>query len=272
MSPSFSLCTRPRAAVKDFKSLGKTYKLPCMGDCSLLSLPTRLQREMCFFSPVTVFINTAVLKLFYPFPSFLLSLRRVLTLAHTHNKGCRWSNRRKALVIREGIQNHRIMLNKRVSFDSSKEGPGPKSDQAARDHIQLTSKQTHRQIFHRNMQKLKPLIWYVDQGLKGDRPLSPILSAVLLLCTASYFLPLLNWVLLNTISAVIFPCFMATIPCSSWQLPRQHPSSLQTRVPSALPPGITMALATSDWILKRPNQLPLTAASSLMEERRIKGC
>lgn len=160
----------PWAAVRDFKSLGKTHKLPCTGDCYSAFSPdqtARCQEDICPFSPVTVFINTAVFNLFYPVSSFLLSLRYVLTHVHTH----RIQDVDRAIAERsqpqeEVYKNHRIMSHRRVQSSSPKEGPSPKSDQAAGDHVQSTSEYPHGQIFHRIMQELKLLSWDMDQGWK----------------------------------------------------------------------------------------------------------
>lgn len=85
---------------------------------------------------------------------------------HTHKTGGRWRNNRKVSAMRRGIPNHRIKSKGRVQSGSSKERPSPKSDQAARDHSQLTSEYPHGQIFHSIMQELKLLTWDMDQGWK----------------------------------------------------------------------------------------------------------
>ena len=124
-----------------------------------------LQQEIHPFSPVTVFINTAVLNLFYPVPSFLLSLRYVLTHVHTHTiQEVGGAIAGRSQPQEEVYKNHKIMSNGRVQSGSYKEGPSPKSDQAAADHVQSTSEYPHGQIFHRIMQELKLLSWDIYQG------------------------------------------------------------------------------------------------------------
>lgn len=56
------------------------------------------------------------------------------------------------------------MSSGRVQPGSFKEGPSPKSDQAAGAHVQLTSEYPHQQIFHSIMQEPNLLSWDMDQG------------------------------------------------------------------------------------------------------------
>lgn len=115
--------------------------------------------------------------------------------------------------------------------------------------------------------------WSYSAGtwIRAGRQLSPIFFCCF--TPLHFFLlpPSAELGLFNTISAIIFP--------SSWPPYLSPPSSCPGRIPPhckhMLPQPChlgTTALATSDWILQRPNQLPLTAATSLMKERRIKDC
>lgn len=95
--------------------------------------------------------------------------------------------------------------------------------------------------------------------------LSPMISAVFLLCTASHFLSLLDSVPLKLAS------FHASQSCCLFPIsscPGNIPPPCRHTFPEPHCLG-TMALFILDWTLRRTNELPLTAVSSLIEENRI---